>query len=99
MTDNAKPAFAGTCEAPCSALDDLDWIWIDRACRAVGVTPRREDAEEVVRLAVALKPMEHCERGVFRAIRWPTGQVEVLFTLSDITFTPNKVITKTDTQP
>ena len=78
--------------APCSALDDLDWAWIDRACRAVDVTPRREDAEKAVQLAIACAPLEHCQRGPFRAIRWPTGQVEVLFTLSDIMFTPNKGI-------
>jgi len=89
--ENAAPG--GTCAADCSALDNLDWAWINRAAAACGVTPSRKDAEEAVRIAIEREPLAFCECGVFRAIRWPQGQVEVLFTLSDITFMPNDSIT------
>lgn len=74
----------------CSAIrSGLDWAWISRACEAVDVTACPEDAEIAATMAESREPMTHCEVGVFRAIKWPGGQIEVLFTLSDVTFTPN----------
>ena len=45
MTDNAKPAFAGTCEAPCSAAEEprqASWSEIQAAMIAEQVAEYEE---------------------------------------------------------
>jgi hypothetical protein len=84
--------------SPCSAsfadmkwLDGLDWGWINKAAQAVACSGnKKEYALEVLNMAANNPPLAYCERGMFRAIKFPDGRIDLMCIVADPYFEPNK---------